>query len=94
MERDIYQCASCGLKDKNVECVGIFHCPNDLCKGSGAAYFRHTLQSFKEEGGGHSVDEIEWLYRARKSMKEKKPEIWTWVKDSGYLAKFVEAMED
>jgi hypothetical protein len=76
-----------------VECKGVFHCPNDLCLGSGAAYFRSTLQSYKDLGREHTVDEGEWFWRARKNMKENKPEIWEYVKSSGHLEKFVNEMD-
>ena len=94
MSGDMYTCHYCTLKDKNVECGGMFHCPNDLCTGPGAAYFRSTLQSFEEEGEKHTVNEIEWLWRGRDNMKEKKPHIWEWAKSSGYYQKFVKGMEN
>lgn len=65
MSEDLYTCQSCGLKDNNVECRGIFHCPNPRCRGSGGAWFRSKLQSFKiVDNQQHEVDEVEWGYAA------------------------------
>lgn len=67
--RDMYTCGSCGYKDKQVECAGMFHCPNALCTGAGGAWFRATLKSYKDIDGNmygcgrHTVDELEYLIK-------------------------------
>ena len=59
-QRDLYLCQSCGLRDRRVECVGIFHCPNPLCNGSGGAWFRHRLASCRNlPNGKHTINEQE-----------------------------------
>ena len=62
----MYTCGSCGLYHKKVECSGIYHCPNALCKGCGGGWFRQRLKSYEEcnDGSGcHTVDEKEWLIK-------------------------------
>lgn len=55
-------CFSCGIRHKNVEAHGIFHCPNALCMGCGGAWFRSTLDSYEDCGDNtHTVDDDEWL---------------------------------
>ncbi len=60
-----HTCFSCGLKHYKVECQGIWHCPNALCKGSGGGWFRRTLKSYKEidDNQKHTVDEQEWRFK-------------------------------
>lgn len=38
--RDIYTCGGCGTKGPDVECGGIYHCPNKFCLAAGAFYLR------------------------------------------------------
>lgn len=65
--RQIEKCFSCGIVHERVECDGIWHCPNALCRGVGAAWFRYKLISFIENyDGTHSVDEDEWEEAGRK----------------------------
>lgn len=65
MKGHIYTCYYCKLKHPKVEAAGIFHCPNKLCTGPGAAYFRRTLQSYKENSDGtHFVDNKEIVHVA------------------------------
>lgn len=60
--RESYTCGSCKLYHPNVEARGIWHCPNALCRGCGGAWFRRTLDSYRElENETHTVDENEWL---------------------------------
>jgi len=55
-----FTCHYCGLHDENVECGGIYYCPNPLCLGPGAAYFRSKMKSYEEsENGKHSVNPSE-----------------------------------
>lgn len=59
-----HTCQSCGLKHPKVECSGIQHCPNPLCRGSGGAWFRTTLDSYEElKDGRHMVNNEEWLMK-------------------------------
>lgn len=56
-ENKIETCNFCGLTHRSVEMNGISHCPNRACTGSGAAWFRRTLKSYKEKSDGtHTVD--------------------------------------
>lgn len=64
------ECYYCGLVHKGNEAGGMWHCKNLLCKGPGAAWFRSTLESYKDNGLNHSVDENEWIYKAKKYQEE------------------------
>ncbi len=57
-------CSSCKISHPEVECSGIFYCPNALCKGVGGAWFRYRLDSYKEYSTYHTVDEDEYLEKA------------------------------
>jgi len=61
-DKGSYHCRSCTLYHKNVECGGVWYCPNPKCKGSGGSWFRSTLKSYKElkVDGSHTIDEEEW----------------------------------
>ena len=53
-------CHYCHLTHPKVEAGGVWYCPNPLCTGPGAAYFRAKLKSYHEEAHGrHSVDSDE-----------------------------------
>lgn len=55
----------------DVEAGGMWYCPNLLCSGPGAGWFRSTLESYKESSNGsHTVDSNEWIYKAKKYIKE------------------------
>lgn len=70
---EMEQCFSCKLIHPEVEARGIWFCPNALCRGVGAVWFRATLDSFKEnENFTHTIDEKEWLEKGRKHNAEKK----------------------
>ena len=69
---DIHVCISCGLCHKQVECAGIYHCPNVACTVSGNSGFRSELKSFKEEGSQHTVDVNEWISRVEKTIPKIK----------------------
>jgi len=68
------KCQSCGWVSENVECIGIWHCPNAFCRGSGGAWFRDTLKSYKDcdDGVSHTVDDKEWRMKARIYMTRQK----------------------
>lgn len=67
------KCQSCHIVHKQVECIGIFHCPNALCRGSGGAWFRHKLDSYKETHSGmHTVDEEEYFLKGTEYNKKNK----------------------
>jgi hypothetical protein len=76
---DIFKCHYCGLIHKRVEAGGIYYCPNTLCLGPGAAYFRSTCKSYKEDRWGkHTVDTFELVGKALLELeKETDPEIRT-----------------
>jgi len=64
-------CGACGLYHRAVEAGGIWHCPNPLCPGPGAAYFRSKLDSFRKvENFKHEVDIEEWIPKAEARVKE------------------------
>lgn len=64
-ETKLFTCHYCKLEHAKVECSGIYYCPNLLCTGPGAHYFRHSLDSYTEvEGGRHTVDEVEIVEKA------------------------------
>jgi len=68
-----YTCFSCRLLHARVECEGIWHCPNALCTGCGGAWFRQTLDSYKEcSSATHTVDEDEWLPKGILHNKKNK----------------------
>lgn len=55
-----HPCYYCGLRHRKVEASGVYHCPNPLCQGPGAASFREKLHSYTEgEDGRHTVDPAE-----------------------------------
>lgn len=57
-ENKIETCNFCGLEHNMVEDSGISHCPNRACTGSGAAWFRKSLKSYKENplDKTHTID--------------------------------------
>jgi hypothetical protein len=58
-------CHYCGLRHYKVEAGGIYHCPNRLCPGCGAARSREKmrLKSFKEcEGNKYTLDPEELIH--------------------------------
>lgn len=72
-DRDMYTCISCGLNHKDVECSGIYYCPNVLCTVAGNEYFRYKLDSYEEvDSQHHTVDPVEWLYKGLKAAEEVK----------------------
>jgi hypothetical protein len=69
----IETCFSCGITDPRVEAIGIWHCPNALCGGCGAQWFRYTLDSYEDLGDGtHEVDEEELLLKGTAYMKKQR----------------------
>lgn len=74
----IETCQSCKIIHPEVECIGIYHCPNALCSGCGGAWFREKLDSYKQINEmEHTVCEKEWLekgigYNKNKGIKRKK----------------------
>jgi hypothetical protein len=71
-DRDIYVCLYCTIgHHEDVECGGIYYCPNPLCSGSGGSWMRCQIPSYQEEENGrHSVDWTEWRKRAREYLME------------------------
>jgi hypothetical protein len=66
----IFKCFYCDLESEKVEAQGIFYCPNALCNGPGASWFRCKLKSYKENPDGtESVDEEERLQEGKKYME-------------------------
>lgn len=53
--REIGRCIGCGSTDPEVECGGIYHCPNRYCLASGAWNLR--LKSGYQDGEGRQTDE-------------------------------------
>ena len=87
MEREakmkIEKCFSCNLPSPKLEAKGIWYCPNALCSGTGAGWFRYKLDSFVDSPTSHthSIDENEWYEKGsmheeeRKKSKERREEI-------------------
>jgi hypothetical protein len=69
----IETCASCGTTDPSVEANGIWHCPNALCRGVGAHWFRRRLKSYKDNvDSTHSVNEDELQREGKRYMRKKR----------------------
>lgn len=65
------ECFYCKIDHERVEAEGIYYCPNPLCRGPGAAWFRRTLESYHEIlDGRHTVDEKELKEKASKYLEE------------------------
>lgn len=59
-------CIYCKLQHSRVEAGGLWFCPNVLCPGPGATYWRSQLKSYRDnEDGTYSVDSREVLDKAR-----------------------------
>ena len=72
MNENTYTCFYCHITHDQVECQGIWYCPNALCTGPGGAWFRGTLKSYMEvPNGRHTVDEKEWLKKGTAYMENK-----------------------
>ena len=73
MNADSSKCFSCGLLHPQVEAQGMWYCPNALCQGSGGAWFRAKLDSYRENDNyTHTVDEMEWLAKGKEHNKQNK----------------------
>lgn len=71
-------CHYCNLTHKKVEAGGIRHCPNVLCRGPGAGYWRSKLKSYKDHGQYYSVYPSEAYERGMEvaaALDESEPEI-------------------
>ena len=75
MSTVVNRCHYCELEHQNVEADGIWYCPNILCMGPGAAHWRHTLASYKESAGVHTVDPQEVLDRARAWLYDENDQV-------------------
>lgn len=50
-------CFYCGLNNTKVEAGGIWYCPNPMCLGPGAHWFRIKLKSYVESSNDkHTID--------------------------------------
>jgi hypothetical protein len=67
-------CYYCKLTHATVEAGGVWYCPNPLCTGPGAAWFRASLKSYKEIGqsGKHTVDAFEAIEQAFVHLRKDK----------------------
>jgi hypothetical protein len=53
----IHTCHSCGYHDKDVECSGVYFCPNPLCRMCGASWIADGLKKVDVPGtNGYTVD--------------------------------------
>jgi len=69
--REDYTCFYCGHYSNKVEARGLWYCPNLLCSGPGAAWFRAKLKSFKEINFfRHTVDPEEWREEAFRYLQD------------------------
>lgn len=56
-ERKPERCEYCDLLDREVEAGGIYHCPNPLCFGCGAWWFRVLTAGYANvDSHRHTVD--------------------------------------
>lgn len=63
-------CFYCKTSSKLVEASGLRYCPNLLCCGPGATWFRSKLKSYKEvDYMTHEVDEDDWKIAAFDYLK-------------------------
>ena len=51
----VYRCRSCALHHRLVECGGIYHCPNPLCRSCGADWFRSGRKSYTTDNKGRTL---------------------------------------
>jgi ribosomal protein L37AE/L43A len=58
------KCFYCGWDSEKVEAQGIWYCPNSKCSGSGAAWFRRGLKSYKEVKNCHTVNRTEYFIKS------------------------------
>ena len=61
INRGIDTCGYCGFTSSKVEAGGIHYCPNPLCTGPGAEWFRCKLGSFILLHDTHEVNVDEWF---------------------------------
>ena len=59
-ERGIYLCKACRLFHPDVECAGIYYCPNPLCTAAGGAPHRHAFDQ-NPTLNQQSIDVAAWL---------------------------------
>lgn len=66
-------CSSCGLVHKEVECRGIYYCPNPLCTISGTASHRSKFKSRKETSdGGYTIDPEEAVVEGLRQVVDRR----------------------
>lgn len=64
-------CFACGLEDESVEAGGLYHCPNPLCTGCGATYWkRENLDCKKTLDGIEISSKKEWITKALEVINE------------------------
>lgn len=67
-KRDTNTCFACNLQDNLVEAGGIYHCPNPLCTGCGATYWKVENLKCKEFADGYEMLDSLQEYR-RKALE-------------------------
>jgi hypothetical protein len=74
MEGNINQCVSCGLIHEDVECGGIYYCPNPACTVCGSEWFKHGLKSYRSKGyNTYTVDPEEMILAVMEIFMELEP---------------------
>jgi hypothetical protein len=74
--KDHLTCYYCKLQHKNVEAGGMWHCPNPLCTGPGAATWRSKCKSYREfPNETHTVDPEELIQLAMTMMETEADEV-------------------
>jgi len=69
-------CIACELSHPEVDSKGFWYCPNPLCPGVGAAWFRYMLDSYGSDGDGqHNIDLKEWVEKGLEHLQEAEPTI-------------------
>lgn len=71
----IYVCCGCGIHHPDVECAGIYHCPNPLCTATGAAYWRAKMKSYRDvDGHKHTIDPDEMVEIGKERLETETDE--------------------
>jgi hypothetical protein len=96
-------CGGCGIRSPDVECRGIYYCPNVLCTMSGATYLKSCLNSYRQsESGKWTVDPVELFELGERLIAKevdqdmkvamlKSLEIWRPFAMAGYVSLVIES---
>lgn len=75
-ERNINECYDCKLIDKDVECSGIYYCPNPFCGMSGATGWKIKNLNVKETQSGIELLNYDgWLEKGMAQIESYSEEL-------------------